>query len=73
MGPIKRLRLLTTPPCSECENCGEIRYGVTPSCYSETYLLHEEHISGIKYERADNTLVRGTRWCRFEHRSDDDA
>ena len=42
-------------------------------CYSEKYLSHRERVSGVRYDRAENTLVRGTRFCIYEPKEDTDA
>ena len=63
---LKIIRLITTPPCSQCKNCGVVVLGEIPYCSCEKYLDHEERVSAIRYKRASCDLVRGTRFCRFE-------
>lgn len=71
--PIRHIRKLLTPPCSTCKHYSKPLFGESqPCCRSNKYLDREERISGRRYERAMNTLVRGTRFCTYERREEDE-
>jgi hypothetical protein len=72
--PIKHLRKILTPPCSTCRHYeGSCCFGRAGSCYSKKYLDHEERVRGLQYLKAENTLVRGTRFCTYEEKEGNDA
>lgn len=71
--PIRHLRKLLTPPCSACRHYGPDYMHNSGSCYSKRFLDHEERVSGMKYTCAENTLVRGTRFCTYEPKGEADA
>ena len=71
--PIKYLRLVTTPTCDTC--CHFIRAGLFSNdrCACEKYLEHVNRLEGVRYDRAEIRLVRGTRWCDYEPIEDGDT
>lgn len=71
--PIRRLRKLLTPPCRTCEHYMPPVLKKHGYCYSEKYLDYTERVSGCRYDRAENTLVRGTRFCTYEPKEATDA
>lgn len=71
--PIRHLRKLLTPPCRTCGHYMKPVLREKGYCYSEKYLSHRERVSGVRYDRAENTLVRGTRFCTYEPKEDTDA
>lgn len=71
--PIRHLRKLLTPPCRTCKHSSCFALGKQCYCESEKYLDHEERVSGVRYRRADNSYVRGTRFCTYEKKEDADA
>lgn len=67
MNPIRKFKALHTPPCSECiHRCGKSIFGLTEKCSCPMYLDYYERKSATRYRSADASLVRGTRWCKFE-------
>ena len=66
--PIRRVRMLLTPPCLECENCEKERYGNLPGCRSRRYLDSIERLTCVRFDHVCATNVRGTRYCRFERK-----
>ena len=66
--PVRRVRCLLTPPCSECSNCKHVFFGEIPKCCSNKYLDYTERTTAIRYRSPDVTLVRGTRHCEFEQK-----
>lgn len=71
--PIRYLRRIRTPLCSTCRHYARPIIGEYGKCYSRKYLDHVERVSGLIYRSADNTLVRGTRFCTYEKKEDADA
>lgn len=74
--PIRHVRRLLTPPCSECARYGLKLTGLaeyTPVCQCDSYLLRMEKLTCRKYNNAQCSLVRGTRFCKFERKEDDES
>lgn len=72
MNPVRRLKSIVTPPCSECAYSETEMFRQIPKCTSSRYLDYIERTECVRFRSADAVLVRGTRYCRFERKSGDD-
>lgn len=65
INPIRLIRAMRTPPCRICKHCTGFEYGKYPFCDSDGYLERIERMTGIRYKRAEVTVVRGGRYCHY--------
>ena len=63
---MREIKASRTPACSKCKHCIPEDYGDVYLCARQEYLEHAERIDCRRWANARATLVRGTRWCRFE-------
>lgn len=68
--PIKYIRSLITPPCSECANSNQVV--LITFCNSEKYKKHAEKVKGTRPLLVNNTCVRGTRFCTFVRKENEE-
>ena len=68
IGPVRRYRLLTTPPCSRCSHCIErtLNFHIKQYyCTEPNYIWRREQLSMKKIEQVHITEIRGTKYCRY--------
>lgn len=66
--PIIYLRRLRTPTCKTCANCS-VRF-LNPACVCAKYLEHYNRLNCASAEYAVLDEVRGTRFCEYKERKD---
>ena len=70
--PVRYIRRLNTPRCSTCEH---YRYSILPQshlCNSPKYLERASRLAARDYCDSNVENVRGTRFCDYREREDEE-